>query len=259
MGVDWFRMRPLPGVSRAVLTTLVRAQAAAFLAGDAWFREEFDHLVTAPAAPADPGWPRLRENVEVESGPDIGRRVAALQLNPAFPAEWRLAAYRSFLPAELPAVVRSWRAHLDRVRQGAHRPYLYAWYRYATTRRLAAEWETLRERAATARERANAWAVRPALIDVRDRILATAPPAVAPAPRWGVPPPADRVVTDVGAAKALAKEWDAQVPEGQKVRMTRVPSYEEFLTAALGDPYTADLLAWMERAAADGQGLLLDW
>ncbi|MFF5261869.1 hypothetical protein ACFY4C_23270 [Actinomadura viridis] len=260
MGVDWIRMRPRPGVSRARLAALADAQAAAFAASGHWYEGEFDHLLTEPG----PGSTELTGQVEMDRGPGNVRRVMLVTLNPALPAEWRLAAYRSHLPDELPGLLDGWRSHLDRVRDGAHRPYLRAWYRYATSRRLAQEWSELRARALAARDRTNAWATRPELVEVRERILAVPVPVVSPVPHWGADPPSppDPPAPDPpgrGAAVALARAWNHRVPRGQRVYVTRPPGFGAYLDEALGSPDLADVLDWMDRARVEGYGLFLDW
>lgn len=161
--------------------------------------------------------------------------------------------YRNFLPDELGRHVRRWRTHIAEARGGAHAPYLRAWYAYATSRRLAAEWSTLRRLAMDAAGRTNAWATRPALIDVRDRILARPAPAASPAPTWGGT--YDTHSVDAMPYVELAREWNRRVPANQKVYVPKPPPFEEFLN----DPSPEETLHWMEASAEEGYGLLLDW
>lgn len=256
MGVDWIRMRPLPGTSPTLLAMLVQEQAAAFAAAGHWFADEFDHI----DAEAGPASCELVHHVEVDSGPDNHRRVSGFVLNPVFPAEWRLVAYRSHLPEELPGRLHLWRSHLGRIRRGAHRDYLHAWYCYVITREIASQWQVLREHAAAARERTNAWATRPAFVPVREQILDLPLPAVPAAPHWGTAVPAATAPPEHGDAMAeFAREWNSRVPSSQKVRIPRPPGFAEFVKTALEDPALADCLDWMDRTAQDGCGLLLDW
>lgn len=256
VGVDWIRMRPVPGASPEVLVVLVQQQAAAFAATGNWFEGEFDHL----QVDAGPGSCELVHHVDVDSGPDSYRRVSAFVLSPVFPAEWRLAAYRSYLPAELPDRLHRWRSHLDQIRRGAHRDYLHAWYCYAMTRQVALRWQVLRDQAATARDRTNTWATRPALIPVREQILALPLPAVPPAPHWGADAPTEaRLPVHSDLMVELARSWNSLVPNRQKVRIQQPPDFDDFVETALDDAALTDCLDWMDRATQDGYGLLLDW
>ena len=84
MGADWYRMRLGPSAPDADLPALVRQQAPAF-----------------------------STYVQADEGAVNSRRVAGFVLNPIFPAEWRLAACRGYLPAELPGQLRQWESHVD--------------------------------------------------------------------------------------------------------------------------------------------------
>lgn len=248
MGVDWIRMRPRAGGT--VFAEAVRRQALAFAASGCWSSEEFGHLDMPEPVTDEPGMAAL---IDIDKRPGNTHRVNAFVYTPLLPAEWRFAAYSSFLPDELGRRVRQWRAHIAEVRAGGHRAYSRAWHAYSTSRRLAGQWAELRCLAAEAGRRTNAWAVRPELIDVRERILARTPPAVSPAPKWGRPPE----VRDVDGLPfvELAREWNRRVPGGQKVYVALPPSLEEFLD----DPGPDDTLRWMDEAAEDGYGLVLDW
>lgn len=207
MGVDWVQIRPRPGISAASFDEAIRVQAAQFVASGCWFSDEFGHI----ARPAPPtSGPRITEMVHVNDRPGNTHRVNALVLTPLLPAEWRFAMYRSFLPEDLARHISRWRAHMDEVRAGGHRGYLQAWYAYTMSQRIAEEWTTLRRLATTARTRTNAWAVRPALVEVRERITAMAEPTVSPPPRWGRSH--DPYPIDATPFVELAREWNRRVP-----------------------------------------------
>lgn len=100
--------------------------------------------------------------------------------------------------------------------------------------------------------RTNAWAVRPDLVDVRDRILSRPAPTPSPAPRWGAPCSTHHI--DATPYVSLAREWNRRVPANQKVHVTQPPSFREFL-----EDSPDETLRWMDEAAEAGYGLLLDW
>lgn len=268
MGTDWYRMLPRPGVSRARLAELIQLQAAAYVSHPIDY--DFEHLPGVPGTDANLGqedwlepylaaFHELLALVRLADAPDCYWRIAAIGLNQILPAEWRLAAYRSFLPEELPGRLRQWESYISEVRRGGHRDYLYAWYCYATTRQLEGEWQLLRERATAARDRGNAWAVKPALVEVREQILAMPLPVRSPPPYWD----AGRVVAvsprEDGARRlAVAREWNRRVPSGQKVRVSQVPDFGRQLEEDLSNPWFTECLDWLRVSADDGYGLLLD-
>lgn len=216
MGVDWVRMSPSPQVARGLLEEFIERQAAQFMAAISVYEDDFRHLgLQVSAVVPDSG--SLARHVDVDKGPGSVRRVAFVTYCQVLPAEWRCAAYRSYLPGQLADTLRIWGSHLDRVRAGAHWDYYYAWYRYSTEYQLAAQWPVLRERALAARDRTNNWARRPALIDVRERILSAPGPLASPAPYWGqdCAVPGDDGSYD--ATAALAREWNRLVPQNQRV------------------------------------------
>ncbi|GAB3980274.1 hypothetical protein GCM10029978_077890 [Actinoallomurus acanthiterrae] len=259
MGIDWIRMRPVSGLSPERWAALVEAQVAAFTALGNWHEGEFDHLLGGRHPGA--GSNEIARHVELDGGPDCYRRVGSFVYSPVLPAEWRLAAFRSFLPGELADHLRRWRTHLDEVRGGAHRGHLRAWYRYDVTSRYAQAWSLLRELAEDARERTNRWALDPELRTVREEILAIPAPIVPPAPRWdsehSLVPPAHG--DDEPVPVALAKAWNYRVPRKHRVWLPGPWTFEKYVQEAVEDPDLHDILDWMSQGVDEGCGLLLDY
>ncbi|MEV5751560.1 hypothetical protein AB0L00_27375 [Actinoallomurus sp. NPDC052308] len=259
MGIDWMRMRPVSDLSPECWAALVEAQATAFRALGNRRAGEFDHLLGGP--PPGSGSNRIARHVQVDSGPDCYRRVGSFVYSPVLPAEWRLAAFRSFLPGELADHLRRWRTHLDEVRGGAHRGYLRAWYHYDVTAQYAEAWSLLRERAEQARERTNRWALAPELQAVREEILAIPAPTVPSAPYWAAehPPVPPDLGDDEPVPITLAKAWNYRVPRKHRVWLPGPWTFEKYVREAVEDPDLHDTLDWMSRAVDDGHGLLLDY
>ena len=258
MGVDWVRMSPSPLAAHGLLEKLIERQAAEFMASMSVREDEFEHLgLPAAAVVQDSG--SLAGHVDVDEGPDNMRRVGFVTRCQILPAEWRCAAFRSYLPDQLAIALRIWGSHLDQVRAGAHRDYFYAWYRYSTEREFTLRWQVLQERALAARDRDTNWARRPALVDIRERILAVPGLSPSPAPHWGQ----DCAVSDddgsYDASVALVREWNRMVPQNQKVTARRRPDFTEFMASQLDNSWLREGFAWLRRAADDGHGLLLDW
>ncbi|SNS67792.1 hypothetical protein SAMN05443665_1007171 [Actinomadura meyerae] len=78
-------------------------------------------------------------------------------------------------------------------------------------------------------------------------------PAVGPAPRSGGENQA--AATNAVPYVRLAREWNRRVAANQKVHVAQPSSFSEFLD----DDSPDETLHWMEEAAAEGYGLLLDW
>ena len=251
-------MSPLPQVARGLLEELIERQAAQVMAAITVHEDDFRHL-SLQASGMAPDSGSLARHVDVDQGPGGVRRVAFVTRCQVLPAEWRCAAYRSYLPGQLVDAVRTWSSHLDQVRAGAHRDYCYAWYRYSTEHELAVQWAVLQERALAARDRTSNWAGRPALIDVRERILSAPGPSVSPAPHWGQERgiPGDDGSYD--ATVALTREWNRLAPQNQKVSAWRRADFPEFMASILNDSWLQEGLAWVGGTVDDECGLFLDW
>lgn len=220
--------------------------------------DDFRHLGLQVSALV-PGSGALAGHVDVDKGPGSVRRVNFVTHCQVLPAEWRCAAYRSYLPGQLADTLRTWGSHLDQVRAGAHRDYYYAWYRYSTEHQLGTQWPVLRERALAARDRTNNWARRPSLLGVRERILAAPAPSASPAPYWGQE---CAVLGDDGsydATVALARDWNRLVPRNQRASAWHRPGFPEFIASGLNDSWLQEGLAWLRSTVDDERGLLLDW
>lgn len=258
MGVDWVRMSPSTQAARGLLEELIERQAAEFMAVISVDEDDFRHLgLQVSAVLPDSG--SLARHVDMDKSPGSVRRVAFVTYCQVLPAEWRCAAYRSYLPGQLADTLRTWGSHLDQVRAGAHQDYHYAWYRYSTEHKLAVQWAVLRERALAARDRTNNWARQPALIDVREQILSASGPTVSPAPYWGQDCAVPRDDGSYGAMVAFAREWNRLVPQNQKVSAWHRPDFPEFMASRLDDSWLQEGLGWLRSAVDDERGLLLDW
>src|SRR5215471_4695600 len=99
MGVDWVRMSPSPQVARGLLEELIERQADQFMARISVHEDDFRHLGLQVNAVAPDS--ALARRVDVDTGPGSGRRVYFVTHCRLLPAEWRCAAYRSFLPGQL--------------------------------------------------------------------------------------------------------------------------------------------------------------
>lgn len=297
MGIDWCRMRIRAGADRDELHRLVREQAE--LAWPVHF-----HLAGPPEPSEEPGWwgdegfpgrvepsgdtrqrygrvvaaieERLhvagldswREDVDWDEFPGCWR-FSALGLHPLLPPEWRADALRTWLPEELPGRRQRWSSHLETVRSGRHRPYLLARYLHDVSAQVRHGWEVLIKTAAATEERTNAWASRPALVELRTHLAALPAPVVQPAPRWSewkhrhgeVDPDQVPAYAEVHRASELrvrlTRALDAKLPANRKIRdYDPIPSFQEFIAEA-DDPWRSGLFQWIERCCEEGQGVFL--
>src|SRR5262245_31679082 len=128
MSIDYIRMRLKPHIPRTHLINLVEAQAAAFHAlgysGILWLDDYDPPLLSHD----DPMWRQYREAsdtlwscLDVDEWRDgmdfyVSSRVSPITNSDVFPVEWEQAAYRTYLPDQLPAQLAAWRQYLTAVR-----------------------------------------------------------------------------------------------------------------------------------------------
>jgi hypothetical protein len=185
--------------------------------------------------------------------------------------EWRREALRSYLPEELAAAVKRWREYFQAVAAGGYRPYLQRLYLYELSLDLHERWEAVSEEVRSARRRTNAWALRPALVELCDRIEQLPPPTLQPAPLWvywrsvpsvdeGVQPEIQKWSQYDNDLVELTRSFDAKVPGNWKVRCySTFPTLPAFALSGLEDTYLQEYLAWLEECCAAGCVLLLDY
>jgi hypothetical protein len=283
VGIDWYRMRPRPGVAREQLAALVAAQARALLQLPSFWSA--DLLPGTPLPDEDPAvldayhssTTALADLLDLPGHPptDDPNLAPSFRVYPiagceVFPPQVRLGAYRSFLPDELPAQLGRWRDWLDRVRRGQCEGYLCRLYAYETSLTLWQHATALRHALDDAARRPDAWAGPPNPSELCARVRSL--PALTPLPAPALPPPA----ADVAAAEdqelqagcwrraeelaALSHDWDAAVNEPWQVRIDRAfyTSPEQFRKEADG-PWLGEFLEWVRRCCAAGCGLFLDY
>lgn len=255
MGVDWVWVRPRAGVDPEVLRAAIQVEALWYQRKGLTYPDEFGHL-PEPVAPESA--PEFHTLVEQEG--ETTWRVKALILNTAVPPEWRLEAFRSHLPHEVPRLVERVRGHLAEVAAGRHREFFRAWHTFRVAREAVRMWGALRERAQASAGRTNAWARSEELAMVRERIEAVPTPVIPRAPLWGAPLPAlegERAAAVAAPLLELVREWNRRVPVAQRIWTLMPPPFETELAEAVSDDWLAGLLEWMEQAAERECGLAL--
>lgn len=291
MGVDWYRMRPKPGVSTEELSRLIRQQAESFqgmpyywaadlLTPDSYYeqarqRYERPYLESSKTLEGLLDFPDYDE----EAGrccdhPDLAPcwRVYPITCNTVFPPQWRLRAYRSFLSDELGLQIEDWTRWLSAVVEGGYGAYLLDLYLHEATKALYSHDQELRRLAEASIPMETTWAIRPALVAARERILATPAPQIAPAPI--LPPDDDEPPVDpnddpryqglrqsIGELSTHTRDWNRAVrKQGWRLSWDRdaFAGFDGFLAQAR-DPWLLNFLGWSQTCGSLGMGLFLDY
>jgi hypothetical protein len=193
---------------------------------------------------------------------DQCRRVSFIGRCPLLPAEWRRAAYRSFLPDQLEAATRQWSAHVDHVRAAGQRGHAYAWYRYERDQDLARAWPELLGRTGRLLANASRIARPPELLDLCDRVHALGTRPLADLTMWtpplwghdGYPVPATAGTCE--AALGMIDEWN-RVASRPVDFPPFMKSYEEYVERWAANDWLQDGLGWLWAAVGNGRGLYL--
>jgi hypothetical protein len=260
MGIDWIRMRPRHEDSRLLLDELIKGQADEFTAllGQVW--EEWYFL--ADPLPDLPDPPTANEQLwrRIEIDPREGNyiRVGSFTRIEVIPAEWRRAAYRSYLPDEVPVLLDKATRHIEEVQRGEHRDHIAAWHAYITSRYVNTEWECIYDLALSVCEQTKSWMRKRGVPEASERVLALPVPEVSPPPRWGEELPLIPSV-DWAAYAHAAKAWNRAVRDLSRGFALPILTFEEFMAEQL-DPDNYDrCFTWLEKAAREGYGLWLDY
>jgi hypothetical protein len=282
MGDDWCRMH-IVGNARNELVRLIHEGAQAFQRWGAGLSDDLHPLLQNQAESdgeresARRQWlaanEALNRLVEVESHNENTavpscHRMSPIGRNDVFPAEWRIEAYRAYLPEEVLDKLKQWQGYISDVKAGAYRGYLFEWYLYATSTGVYDFCTTLRCAAEEARERDNNWAMRLKSTAVIDRIEdSSLKPPVYPAPRWvewkdrggHVRHEQDeryaQLEDTITRLLTLQREWNRQVPSNQKLTF-KLRTFETYLNQAHWD-HLDSLFNWLTQCMRDGMGLYL--
>jgi hypothetical protein len=286
MGQDWVQAHLLPDASLAEVARLVHEQAKASFDLRGYWESHYDFKDEVPSLDDADAHRRFGECFEalvrfVEpndrpegDGPREVRRTYPVTRNQVFPPEWRTEAMRSFLPDDLRDHLKMWRAYVDEVRRGLHRGYLRELLAHDLSLDVVSYWRGLQLGAARARERTNKWAQKPAVIDVRERILATPQPPLHPAPVWAVwrerPESFDARTIDTYAAletsgpfASMFREWNYAAASNNRLKphIWQCPRGSDPLEWQITEylsPWVDETFEWLEPACADGM-LLYFW
>lgn len=185
MGVDWYPCRLDEGVDRKSLEDAIRLSHRCFLLHQKlpeflpyidWSAEERDQIDHDAKSSV---WPTDLLLFKYQS-----HRVNVIGNNRIFPAEWRIDAYRTIAPWELPDLVAKWKKHSAEIQNGKHRAYLFEWFLYESTVSLIEGYKELISLATSTESEDAKWTKNPNLIQVREEIKTTVVPETLDAPVW---------------------------------------------------------------------------
>lgn len=137
MGVDWYPCKLEADVDRNLFEVAAELNHRCFLFHQT--RPEWYPYINWSAQERD----RLQEESKNSAAVDDfllfkmnSHRVTVIGNCVVFPAEWRIDAFRTIPPWELPQTIEKWKNHFHEVQSGKHRNYLYEWFLYESTLEL---------------------------------------------------------------------------------------------------------------------------
>lgn len=186
-----------------------------------------------------------------------------------FPAEWRLASHRSYLPEDVGPQLNQWVSYLQKVQQGHYHSYLLQWFLYDSSKQLMEVWVELNSALLSALQRDNAWSNRLQASTLPARIQDCPSPLQYAPPLWSewkddntpIDPNNNALLAEFMAAfenlNTLRREWNYAVPTNRHVKIYSSFSFQNLLN--LADQALADkFMSWMKQCVIDGKGLFWD-
>jgi len=197
-------------------------------------------------------------------------RMSFIGRNDIFPAEWRLAAYRTVLPEEVETRLSEWERYIKAVREGGYRGYLLEWYLYTESHKAEQFWQELQLAINQMRQRTNAWAQRLLSTELPDQIAMLPTLTTYPPPRWSnwldntlvvhyqTDERYQKLQQTLNEMHRLRWEWNRGVPKSHKLSTKYTPfvsrTFEQYLNIAGG---VDELFNWLRECVTDRVGLYL--
>ncbi|MCA9077648.1 MAG: hypothetical protein KDA93_21660 [Planctomycetaceae bacterium] len=199
-------------------------------------------------------------------------RVSTFTFSPVFPAEWRVHAYRTILPRQLPDLVDQWSEHLHLAADGRYRRYLFEWYVYETRVQLVSIWANLHEAVRETQDLDFPWTQKSEFRETRESVLAADSCQLVTLPRWSdyrdveepASPETDERYRDLLAEYErlirLIRRWNKD-----SKRPIQFPSewmdvaWDDWLHATLDLSEPFEFLKWATRWSSGGYGLYIDY
>jgi len=286
MGADWFGMHPRPDVPRQELVELIEEQAYSIQAlPQLWDSEPTIFSDQAAVITGGELLDRYKRSSQALASSLIIDKHLSLNDFPAswriyvitqkrvFPPEWRLHAHRTYLPDELVGQLVIWKQYIQATQQGYYRRYLFDLYLYHLSLEIYEGWRELAELASASARETAAWAQRPILVDIRERIDNMPAPVLHPAPLWAQWQPIAGGDVDerdgryvlsqqqIEQLVQLTRAWNTQVKGRWKIHRYRehyLDTFERFLDLA-NDDWLINFFAWADHCCKGDMGLFLDY
>ncbi|HEX2905748.1 MAG TPA: hypothetical protein VHO69_02730 [Phototrophicaceae bacterium] len=288
MGVDWFQMRPKT-TDIELLKQLIEAQAFTGRQCMGYWVDP-DNVFNGDRLPTESEREAVKQKhfqilnqlealITIEPYDPEGKngssqncsRVYPIIGNHFFPAEWRIADARTILPEELPDFYSRWRNHIQAVRTGQYRGYLFEWYLYAGSLKVNQFWCEFRGIVSSLPKRENAWAERMRVTALPQQIMELPPPPVYPPPRWADwshdPPQSDphndprylALIQANEARRLLNKAWNSRVARNAKYTPdVPLETFDKFVGDGK-EGWVDEFLVWVAECIEKKFGLFFDW
>ena len=298
MGVDYFRCSIKPGTDREHLDSLAQQQAIAFQSNPRWQGQSqacsdfnnvpgwlMEHLhgeryVTASKALREllafPEW-----NDEEHCAKDFPElipcmRVYRITYNPVFPPLWRMRAYQTIFPDQLPIQIAKWKEWTEQVTAGEHMDYVRRLHMFHDTDFARYHWGWLRGNACAYDGKEG-----DATFDqIRREIIMLPEPGVSSVPvdasdrKWFERDVVDaekdeqiypKVLSEIRQLIELTRAWNRHVPK-KSWRVTKFgydgdyyASLDDFKKKTIEDGSLREFYDWADKCVEHGFGFFLDY
>ena len=156
MSDEWCRMRLKPTTSKQTLLELIEIQAQAFQEYGKGFVDDLQPFNSAKADNDEAKQCAVKrygeasksiyDQVTIDDDTEEYRGCFVMSIigrNTIFPYMWRIEAYRSFLPEQVPGALEKWKTYIEAVRAGRYTTYLLEWHLYVNSHRAFDFWQEL--------------------------------------------------------------------------------------------------------------------
>ena len=283
MGVDWFVFRPKSEYSAEQIQQIIDKQANSLLEyGGGLYDElsatlpsktpsEKDNALQAYIAASQ----ELRNYIDfiTEKISDdflCCQRVSVISVNHIFPIEWRISAFRTILPNQLPAQLEQWRSYINAVNQGHYRAFLLDLFLYLACHQVLNLWEEMQYLAKKTLEKTNKFTQKSEFIKTRQQILNFPSLPTFQAPHWAEvdfqnqsvtvesDPRYKQMMTYQNDIEALRRDWKYNVPSSWRPMRFSPYTFERFLEYGYLERLQ-DFFTWLDKCCQYDFGLYLDW
>jgi hypothetical protein len=277
MGIHWYRMSLKPNIDRAFAATCVEEQTA-YIRNAGWGHyEDLREFVDKPNEELAKEYGSassvlesliVLDDVDLSGTFPFSRPVSFIATRQIFPAEWRIEAYRSFLPDQLPAQLDKWESYLMAVRTGSYRSYLFHWYLYEQSRLLRELWDRMQFAVQDSEGLTNAWALKPNFQAVRKEVHELSQPPHFSVPHFAEWQPSDTLdhlqdslYVDLSQHRMelmrYVRRWNhVGVPSNRRIDHYNLMTFDEFMMSAHSQEHDK-FFDWLQKCCDYNMGLFI--